>query len=88
MTKRNKKNKKKKRNRNDKIKIWLFYSIIYAFFYSILSGTLTHYYATVYLGIGLYMNLPDFFVMLGLSGWILLTFIILKGNMSYTKVIK
>ena len=88
MTKRNKKNKRNKRNRSDKIKIWLLYSILYAIFYSILSGTLTYYFNTIPLGLGLYMNLPDFFVMMGLSGWVLLTFLILKGDMAYTKVIK
>ena len=57
---------------------WFIYSIIYAFIMGILYGTANYYFNTIPLVFGLYMDIAWFFILIGLSGWTLMSYFILK----------
>ena len=68
------------KKRNKRIRRWAIYTMVYAIFYGILVGTLTHYFEGVSLGIGLYMDIPSVFTIIGVGGWVLMTFLLFKGK--------
>jgi len=67
-----------KKDRSKKIRRWIQFSILYAIFYGILTGTLTAYFSSIHLFWIFWIDMPWTFTILALSGWSLLTYLLLK----------
>lgn len=57
---------------------WVIYSSIYALIMGILYGTANYYFETIPLLFGLYMDISWTIIILGLSGWALMSWVVFK----------
>lgn len=72
------KGKNNKEEQRGLILKWIIYSSIYAIVVGILYGTVNYYFETIPLIFGLYMDIPLTFAILGLSGWALMSWLVLR----------
>lgn len=68
---------KKSGNRKMLVK-WVIYSLMYALVMGILYGTANYYFDIIPLLFGLYIDISWSIIILGLSGWALMSWFVLK----------
>ncbi len=69
-----------KKNKNKKIRLWILFSVLYAFLYALLSGTMYRYYNSIEIGF-LVLDVPIFLTMLGISTWILISYFLFQTKL-------
>lgn len=79
------KNSKISKDKCKKIWLWLIMTLSLAIVMGILHGTVEHYFDTTKLVFGLYMDWEQFFVVIGVATWTVLTVIIFKGGVDFKK---
>ena len=67
-----------RKEHNEMLVRWIIYSSIYALIMGILYGTANYYFETIPLLFGLYIDVSWTIIIIGLSGWALMSYFIFK----------